>query len=430
MTFKNRERTNRARHLLVRGIFAVFLLTTGGALTAVHADHRLGSGDKLRLYVFGQKDLDHTATVDVRGKIWFPTIGRIGAANLTLEEVYQQISKLLRANDTIRPEDINIEVVEFRPFYIVGAVAKPGSYPFIPGLTVVQATALAGGLARASPDQLGIMLQGDPRSSYASLLSEYLHRTARADRLQAELDGKTSFAWEPRPGLPVMPELVKSLSERQSLEFNARAEKLEREKQDVDQLIQLAQAEITTLEQQDDRLQQEDTRVTKNLAELRQLKERGVVSLARIDEFQRDVFSSRYARDSTRSQLATARRQHAELLAKRAQIDVARREENTRELNLANAELDVLKAQLNSAEMRTSLAGDSLEGLCALEGRAEGIFINRQEDGRNKRFAASDDSEVKAGDTIEVKIIDQLLRAQCPKKGGAGLGGGMRSATP
>ena len=428
MTSENRKLTNCVRHLLARGIFAVFLLTTAGALTAANAEYRFGSGDKLRVYVFGQKDMDHTATVDVSGKIWFPTIGRIGAANLTLDEVHQQISKILTANDTIRSEDINIEVVEFRPFYIVGAVAKPGSYPFIPGLTVRQAIALAGGLARSSSDQLGILLQGDPRSSYASLLSEYLHRMARADRFRAELDGKTSFEWEPRPGLPVIPELVKSLSELQNLEFKARAEKFEREKQDVDQLIQLAQAEVTTLEQQDERLQQEDTRVTENLAELHELKKKGVVSLARINEFQRDVFSSRYARDSTSSQLASARRQHAESVGKRAQMDFTRREEITRELSLANAELDVLKAQLTTAATRTGLSGDSI---CALEGKAEGIFINRQDDGRNKRFSASDDSEVKPGDTIEVNIINELLRAHCrAREAGAGNGPALRSGTP
>ena len=421
MTSKNRKLTNCSRHAL--GVLAVLLLMTGGALTAANGEYRLGSGDKLRVYVFGQKDLDHTATVDVSGKLWVPTIGRVGAANLTLDEIHQQISKMLTGNDTIRSEDINIEVVEFRPFYIVGAVAKPGAYPFVPGLTVRQAIALAGGLARTA-SELGIMVQGDPRSSRASLLPEYLHRMARAGRLQAELDGKTAFEWIARQHLPASPELLNSLSELQNMEFKVRAEKFAREKQDVDQLIQLAQVEITTLAQQDERLEEEDMRVTKNLAQLRELKEKGVVSLARIDEFQRDVFSSRYARDSTRSQLASARRQHAELVGKSAQMDFTRREEIIRDLNVANAELDVVRAQLTFA----APADDSIERLCALEGKAEGIFINRQH-GRN--LAATDDSEVEPGDTIEVNMLNEPLRAQCrARRAGSGDGSGIRSGTP
>lgn len=389
-----------------------------GAVCILHQpasaqEYQLDIGDKIRISVFGQKDLEHTATVNLDGTVWLPIVGRIDAAKSTLRGLHEQVSGYLTANNSIRPEDINIEIVEFRPFYVTGAVAKPGSYPFVPGLTVRQAIALAGGLARPTSEHLTALFQTDPRSSHASIRSEYLHHLARIARLRAELDNKPSFEWQPPEELGIPPDMVKALGDLQRVEFDARAEKLERDRKDLDDLIELAEAEIRALEQQDQRLDAEDERVTQSLAALRQLKERGVVSLQRIDESQRDVFSSRYARDSTRTQLAGARRQQAELINKSKQIDFVRREEITKELNLANAEVDVLQAQLASSAARTELAGEPMAKYCALESKEEGIFVIRAEGGGNKRVPAAEDGEVKPGDTIEVNTVSPLLGLVC-----------------
>lgn len=97
-------------------------------------------------------------------------------------------------------------------------------------------------------------------------------------------------------------------------------------------------------------------------------------------------------------------------------MDLTRQEEISRELNIAKSELDVLHAQLIAAATRTNLAGQSIERLCALGGKDEGIFINRQEDGKNKRVPASEDSEVRPGDTIEVNVKNDMLRTYCSSR--------------
>ncbi|MCP4710375.1 MAG: polysaccharide export protein, partial [Planctomycetes bacterium] len=40
---------------------------------------------------------------------------------------------------------VSIEVLNYRPFYIIGEVKKPGSYPYVADMSVVNAIALAGG---------------------------------------------------------------------------------------------------------------------------------------------------------------------------------------------------------------------------------------------------------------------------------------------
>lgn len=197
-TFKSR--ISNAVQQVVLSIACCLALAMTEYRPASADEYRLSAGDKLRISVYGQKDLDHVSSVDLSGRLWFPTVGRIAAADLTLDDFHSQISKILTANNAVRPEDINIEVVEFRPFYITGGVAKPGSYSFVPSLNVRQAIALAGGLARPSSENLSTLLQSDPRSSYSSILTEYLHRVARSARLRAELEQKPTFEWQPQQG--------------------------------------------------------------------------------------------------------------------------------------------------------------------------------------------------------------------------------------
>jgi hypothetical protein len=108
------------------------------------------------------------------------------------------------------------------------------------------------------------------------------------------------------------------------------------------------------------------------------------------------------------------------LISKKKQMDFARREEITREMNLANAEIDVLQAQMTSAAARTELAGDGVERYCALENKEEGLFINRLKNGRSERIAATEDTEIKPGDTLEVNIVSELLRLTCRSRKAAG----------
>jgi polysaccharide export outer membrane protein len=107
-------------------------------------DYRLGSGDRVRITVFGQQDLTGEYLVDGTGMLAFPLIGRVPAGNATAAELAQTIAKRLEP-DYVRNPNISIEVLTYRPFYIVGEVKQPGSYPYVSGMSVINAIALAGG---------------------------------------------------------------------------------------------------------------------------------------------------------------------------------------------------------------------------------------------------------------------------------------------
>jgi len=151
----------------IRLLLLAFLLAFTVAAQAEHADsdatYRLGNGDKIRITVFGEEDLSGTFVVDGKGSIAMPLIGEVQVGNLALREVENAIvQKLL--NGFLKKPQVSIEVLNYRPFYILGEVKKPGSYPYVEGMSILKAVALAGGFTyRANKDVMIVTRASDPQ---------------------------------------------------------------------------------------------------------------------------------------------------------------------------------------------------------------------------------------------------------------------------
>ena len=107
-------------------------------------DYHLGSGDKLRIIVFGEDSLSGEFLVSGNGKVSLPLIGEIDALGRTIPELQTAIETKL-ADGYLKQPRVSAEVLNYRPFYILGEVIKPGEYPFTNGLTVLNAVATASG---------------------------------------------------------------------------------------------------------------------------------------------------------------------------------------------------------------------------------------------------------------------------------------------
>ena len=108
------------------------------------SSYRLGAGDKVRIVVFGQQDLTGEYAIDGQGNLAFPLINQVSAGGMTGEQLAKAIEKGL-SPDYLQNPNVSVEVIGYRPFYIVGEVQRPGSYPFVNGMAVINAVALAGG---------------------------------------------------------------------------------------------------------------------------------------------------------------------------------------------------------------------------------------------------------------------------------------------
>ncbi len=121
---------------------------------AYDAAYRLDAGDRLRVVVYGQEGLTNTYAIDAGGSITLPLIGAVRAQGLTPAGLAAEITGKLR-NGYIREPSVAVEIEAYRPFFILGEVAAPGQYPYVPNMSVESAVAIAGGFSpRAKRDRV------------------------------------------------------------------------------------------------------------------------------------------------------------------------------------------------------------------------------------------------------------------------------------
>lgn len=117
----------------------------------------LDSGDQLRIIVFGQEELSGDYIVDGGGFISMPLIARVEARERTAEQLEAAISEELRAGELVVDPSVSVQVVQYRPFFILGEVNRPGQFTYVANMSVLTAVAIAGGFTyRADTDDLTI----------------------------------------------------------------------------------------------------------------------------------------------------------------------------------------------------------------------------------------------------------------------------------
>src|SRR5260370_16841563 len=102
---------------------------------AFDAAYHLDACDKLRVVVYGQEGLTNTYAIDAGGAITMPLIGPVPARGRTPAGLAAEISAKLRRG-FIRDPSVAVEIEAYRPFFILGEVAPPGQYPYVPNMTL------------------------------------------------------------------------------------------------------------------------------------------------------------------------------------------------------------------------------------------------------------------------------------------------------
>ena len=120
------------------------------------AVYLLGAGDTLRITVFGEADLSGTFKISDNGALVMPLVGQVSAQGLSVAELQKRLVAQLNVK-AVKSPDVTIQVEEYRPFFILGEVKNPGSYPYVPEMTVLTAVAIAGGFTfRAAEDEVSV----------------------------------------------------------------------------------------------------------------------------------------------------------------------------------------------------------------------------------------------------------------------------------
>ena len=154
----------RAGHLSIWLLLA--LVGTLALSSQIHAQSQsgvylIGPTDNLRVTVFGHEDLSGEFLVSGTGHVSLPLVGEVNVGGQSVREVSETIVSLLKP-DYLKNPRVSVDVLNYRPFYIIGEVKKPGSYPYEHGMKVLTAVALAGGFTyRAQEDKLVLIRATD-----------------------------------------------------------------------------------------------------------------------------------------------------------------------------------------------------------------------------------------------------------------------------
>lgn len=132
--------------------------------------YRLEPGNRVHVVVFGENNLSGDFTLDPAGSLVMPLVGSVPASGVTVPVVAKRIEDLLRRNGYLQEPKVAVDVVSFRPFYVMGEVRQPGEFPYMSGMTVLSAVARAGGYdyrAREGEAVLVRMENGEQREYHA-----------------------------------------------------------------------------------------------------------------------------------------------------------------------------------------------------------------------------------------------------------------------
>jgi protein involved in polysaccharide export with SLBB domain len=130
---------------------------------AAGESYQLGTGDKVRVTVFGETDLSGEFQIDSNGRISLPLIGDVQAAGETAASLEQHVEAKL-SDGYLQSPRVSVEITTYRPFYVIGEVNKPGEYAYVNGMSALNAVALAGGYTtRARESTIYIRRNGNTR---------------------------------------------------------------------------------------------------------------------------------------------------------------------------------------------------------------------------------------------------------------------------
>lgn len=227
----------------VLSLLVLTLLCTGNSY-GQEGSYRLGVQDRLRIHVHEWPVLTGEFTIGPDGKVTLPMIGDVAAAGLMSAELAGRISEGLKAKaQLLELPDAAVSVSQYRPFYILGGVERPGEYAFRPNMVVLNAVSIAGGVYRP-PRSSDWGFERDSITGGGDIRTVLLRRdelSARQWRLQGEAAGLDAL-----PAPEGATAASRFLGEERAI-FLARNERQKNQTTSFDNSVNLLEREIISI---------------------------------------------------------------------------------------------------------------------------------------------------------------------------------------
>lgn len=341
------------------------------------------------------------------GTVSVPVIGKVDVLTMTPEALAADIAERLKAKlGLVTVPDATLEILAYPPIYVVGAVAAPGEYGFKPGLTILQALALAGGNLRTVDTNLSsdrLKLVGEIKG-----LSDDMHRTtARIARLKAEFSNSSTITFPDELLSASNGSIARETMDQEEIIFDARAKALARQATSLKELSTLIGTEIDVLKTKAEDLDKSIAMAQTELDGVRTLVEKGVVTVSRRSDLERSVFSLRADRLDQLTATMRARQNQSEAERNLAGLSDQQRTEVAKELQSEQAGLERMRLQqATSQRLLEELDRNALLNSSGSEADKPVLVysIVRQENGEVREMDATESTVLMPDDVVKVAV--------------------------
>lgn len=410
-----------------RALFAIGVLLMATPVMAQPAQaepYRLGTMDKLRVRVAEWQSAegafrDWSAVsgdygVGPAGTISVPFVGELSVAGKTTEDVATAISDGLQQKLGLpdRPE-ASVELAEFRPVFVAGDVQTPGRYPYDPQLTVLKALSIAGGMRRSETGQGGARDFITAQGNYDVMAAQRDGLLARRARLEAEAEGKEQIEFPPE--LAKTANGKKLMTDETSL-MQARQKRLRLQLASLDDLKQLLQSEIESLQKKIATQSRQTDLSREELKGLGNLADKGLVVNQRVLTLEQTIAEL----EGKLLDMDTAILRAKQDIAKATQDAIGL--QNDRDTEIAQtrqqteADLDALNLKMG---MYAGLMTEALERAPDAARNANGrnppethfTIVRTDSEGKPGEVEADENTPVLPGDVIKVEVAPTLVNS-------------------
>jgi protein involved in polysaccharide export with SLBB domain len=378
---------------------------------ALSAEYLLGPQDKLRVKVVewraGKAEyyewipFGAEYTVNPEGRVSLPMIGEITAEGRTSRQLALAITaELYKRTGLMDAQEAAVEIVQYRPFYVLGDVDRPGEFSFRPGLTVLQAVGVAGGLHR--PSEAGTRERINAAGSFVAARLELRRTYVRRARLEAELAEQDVIT------LP--PELanekdVSSLLAEEATILTTRRDALQSQLTAFSELRSLYEKEIASLESKRSTQEKQVALAQRELKTVGSLVEKGLAVTSREFALERVTADLQSAMLDVDTALVRAREEMRKAERDATDLVKDRRAKASSELREAKANIEQLINRMTTSETLIAEAVPAPritpQGTV---GKSLSYFVQRRKDGVMATLSADEGTIVQPGDVVRVEV--------------------------
>jgi len=333
--------------------------------------------------------------VSQSGEVVLPVIGPVSVGELDSAGLAAEIAKRLQEKLVLVDKpDTTVEILEYPPVYVLGAVKAPGEYKYRAGMTVLQALALGGGwpVAEEGQSQQQIQLVAELQTMDADIIRSM----ARIARLTAESEGATEIRF---PVATANDQTAKEIFAREKVIFTNRASELDRQTKSLAELRELLKAEIDVLAEKIKAADASIASAETELANVTTLVEKGIAVASRKSDLERSLAGYRTDRLDQLTAVMRARQAIAEATRNADGLLDRQKTEVATALQDEQAKLATLKLKREASQKIL------LEALAARSGGTKGdlsFTITRRLDGEPTEISASETTPLQPGDAVTV----------------------------